>query len=173
MTPLSPRTLLLAFALIALLVPVTSVTPATAQSTPRTIVLEAHDAGTEYWFTLQGQTQRNPTLTVNASETVTFKLINKGTVTHNLHIDPNGLAKKAPSGATLLSPNQTAEVTVTFPDEAKTLTYQCDPHAFTMKGTLQVQKAGAGAGDAKSPGFEVVALVAAVGVAGILLHRRK
>ncbi|HWG90616.1 MAG TPA: cupredoxin domain-containing protein [Candidatus Thermoplasmatota archaeon] len=153
-------------------------TPAAAQTTGRVIEIWADDEGVsgDWWFTLPNSTEKNPTLTVNASETVTFRLINKGEAQHNLHIMGTGAANKATA---ILGPGQEANLTVTFPANAGTIKYQCDPHAGVMEGTITVQAAQGGNQNTggnqnqNTPAFEALLALGAVAGAAFLLSRRK
>lgn len=142
------------------------------QAGGRTIRIIADDdaAAGPYYFTIDNSTERNPTIQVQAGETVTFRVVNQGSVQHNFHILGN-----INKNTTLLNPGQEENLTVTFPQGFTSAPYQCDPHAFQMKGTISTQAAGGNGAQERggdTPGFEFVALVGALVIVGALLRKR-
>ncbi|HLE96706.1 MAG TPA: plastocyanin/azurin family copper-binding protein [Candidatus Thermoplasmatota archaeon] len=164
----------LAFLLLAVLVAASA--PAAAES--KTFQFETHDDSGTY-FTLEGQTAKNPTIAVAPGDEVTIVLNNVGPAQpHNWEI----VGQSGASIACCLTPGQEMNVTFSAPS-AGTYTYRCLPHESQgMKGTFTVASADMGGDDedddgamepeTKSPGFEVFGALAAVGVA-ILVSRRR
>lgn len=108
-----------------------------------TIDLEAHDGGGEFWFTLAGQSAKNPPIKVEPGAEVTISLKNAGAIVHNFVLDApvkKGIPCCVPGGGS-------GTFTFTAPAEDATIEYWCDPHrAAGMKGTLVVGAGGAAAG---------------------------
>lgn len=178
MTTRNLRVSLLVLLVASLAATAFATAPAGAQtgSAGRTIEIEAWDSGGEFYFTLAGSTEKNPTLTVDAGETVTFHVVNKGTMIHNFHILAPVNKKVPAENNVFLNPGEEGNLTVTIPTTAATLNYQCDPHSFQMKGTLSVQGANTGGNNSEpkneSPGFDVLAALGAA-AAVVFLARRK
>lgn len=148
--------LLLATLLLAL-----AATGAQGQSTSFRLVSQL--TGQDYVWYLEGQTVRNPTLTVPAGETITI-VASKGDteegIPHNIKVGNND--------ASDFFDQIGASVTYTFKAPSSgTLQYLCEVHATTQKGTIKV--AG---GDKESPGAAMGALVALVGAAMLVGRRR-
>lgn len=167
----------LAFIALAALVAV----PALASA--KSYDFEAYDV----YFTLAGETAHNPALTVEAGENVTINLVQKGVQPHNWVID--GVAgAKAPATGFVTAAGQTANATFTAPASG-TYRYYCQAHPTDMKGSFTIASAGGDMGDddmgddggdsgadmddeKKSPGVEVIGVLAVVGAALILARRK-
>src|SRR5437763_399387 len=64
-----------------------SAAPPTPATTSVTIV--AHVEGDSYFWTLEAQTQHNPTITVAPDTTITVTVKNSGSATHNFDVGTN------------------------------------------------------------------------------------
>ena len=146
--------------------------PADAQG-QTSFTLETHSEGGGGYFTLEGETARNPTLNVAPGETITITLkAADGDGVHNIKLDG------APAGSEYVTAAADT-VTYTFTAPASgTKEYFCEPHRGAgMKGLVSAGSTTAtpsenGGETNGSPGFELVgALVALAGLALVL--RRK
>lgn len=107
-----------------------------APAGPITIELEGVQEGSSYFFR-DASGAKNPTITVQPGQQVTFKLTSV-TGVHNLNL--GGLAKTA-----LASDGETVEVVWTAPAEGGRIEYWCDPHKSAgMKGVINVGTAAPG-----------------------------
>lgn len=112
---------------------------------PTSLTLEAHQDGGEYYFTLEGETAKNPVLELPANTDVTITLVGVSGV-HNIQVQGFG-----PSD--YVSPGETTTYVFTTPASG-TLRYWCVPHeALGMQGTIRVM--GDGGGQAPPTGAPV------------------
>lgn len=149
-----------------------AVAPAGAQG-QTSFTLEAHSEGGGGYFTLEGETQRNPTLNVQPGQTITITLkAADGDGIHNIRVEGSPGSEYVEAAGD--------EITYTFTaPQSGTVEYYCEPHKGAgMKGLVSAGGAGNGNGngttngDNDSPGFGVLgALLAVAGIA--LLARRK
>jgi plastocyanin len=112
-----------------------------APAAPITITLTAHQEGGVYYFQIEGDSARNPTLTVAPGQQVTF-VVKIASGVHNLNI--NNEAKSA-----ILADGEES-FQWTAPMTPGRIEYWCDPHRSAgMRGTIQVGEAPApgGGGD--------------------------
>lgn len=144
-------------------------TPAHAQETGQTsFVLETHTEGGSGYFTLEGQTARNPTLVVPAGETITITLKGLDVGVHNIQVD----------GASASDYVQAAgdEVQYTFTAPASgSKQYWCVPHKGAgMIGQVQVagSATNGGEGGNDTPGLPLAGLAIALVGAALLLRRK-
>ena len=101
---------------------------------PITIEIEGHQQGSAVYFTLKGETQRNPPLRFAPGQQVTFIFTSVSGV-HNLNV--NGEARTA-----ILGEGETAEIQWTAP-ESGSVEYWCDPHRGAgMRGRIAVAAPG-------------------------------
>lgn len=122
-----------------------------APAGPITITLTGNGAGGAFFFALDGQTGRNPTLTVAPGQEVTVILKTVSGAVHNFCTDASGEKKCTP----LVSEGDEASVTFTAPETPGSFEYWCDPHRSSgMKGRLTVgtapvptQGGGSGTGE--------------------------
>lgn len=148
--------------------------PATAQDAGQTsFTLTTHTEGGGGYFTLEGQTAKNPTLVVPASTAITITMKGSDDGVHNIQVDGSAASDYVQSAAD--------SVTYTFTSPASgSKGYWCVPHKGAgMAGTVQVAGSAqptppATDGEAKdSPGIATIGvLVAALGVA-LVVGRRK
>ena len=149
--------------------------PAGAQG-QTSFTLEAHSEGGGGYFTLEGETARNPTLNVAPGETITITLKAADSEgVHNVKVDG-----EAAGSEYVTALDETVTYTFTAPTTG-TKEYFCEPHRGAgMKGLVSAGGSTAttstgenGGGQTNgSPGFELVgALVALAGLALVL--RRK
>lgn len=97
---------------------------------PLAITLETHTAGGGGYFTLEGQTARNPTIRAAPGQQVTVTLKGTDEGVHNFCAGPG----KCTPFVTAAGDTQT--ITFTAP-ESGTLEYYCQPHKGAgMKGTI-------------------------------------
>lgn len=141
---------LVAFSLVASFVVVgETAAQGTGAAQPATeFTLVGVQKGSSYYFTLEGQTEPNPTLVVPPNAKITITLKGGGGV-HNIQVGDN------PPSEYVNAPGD--EVTYTFTSPASgTLEYFCVPHkSAKMGGKVQVAAAGgadAGAGDGQAAG---------------------
>ena len=112
---------------------------------PLAIALEAHTTGGSGYFTLAGESARNPTLRVAPGQEVTVTLTGMDDGVHNFCIGAGQCT------AFVTSAGDSATFTFTAPATG-TLEYYCQPHrSGGMKGSLAVGDAGAAPGG-ESPG---------------------
>lgn len=143
--------------------------PATAQDAGQTsFTLQTYTEGGSGYFTIEGQTARNPTLVVPAGETITITLKGTDAGVHNVQVEGADASEYVQAA--------TDEIIYTFTAPASgSVGYWCVPHKGAgMAGTVQVAGSEATPEDAGngSPGLPLAGLAAAlVGVA--LLLRRK
>jgi plastocyanin len=129
---------------------------APAPEAPTSYVLEAHQEGASYFFTIEGQTQRNPTLYVKPGAEITITL--KGVSGfHNIQVD--GFA-----ASDFVQEGQTVTYTFTAP-ESGTLQYWCVPHKSSgMVGRVQAGAPASGGGgsgqgpDVQGPAVDLASL---------------
>lgn len=131
-------------------------TPAGPQSVSLTLLSQA--GGGAYWWVLEGQTARNPTLAVPPGAQVTITIKNADNGYHNLRVRAPVDQKTADISAT----GDTQTITFTAPTEiGKEIAYLCEYHATTMAGILVVgdapppPAAGGGEGDSDINGPSV------------------
>lgn len=106
---------------------------------PITIVLVGHQEGSSFYFTREGETQRNPTLNVQPGQKVTFTLKIASSV-HNLNV--NG-EQKTP----IMGEGEESSFEWTAPSEPGTVEYWCDPHKSNgMRGRIVVGTPSTGGG---------------------------
>jgi plastocyanin len=85
-------------------------------------------------FYIEGQSDPNPTLRLRAGETVRLVLRNDDAgMTHDFAIPDWKAATKWIEGG------QEATVTFRAPDQRSSQTYNCQPHALMMRGTILVE----------------------------------
>lgn len=148
---------------------------AQAQTGQTSFTLVGHgDAG--YYFTLEGATEKNPTLVVPANTQITITLKGAGTDSHNVCFNANSACSTGGDGSGYVT-GEAETATLTFNSGATGGDYWCLPHKGSgMAGKVQV--AGATTtpptdGGNKSPGLEVAGVaVALVGAAVLLAQRR-
>ena len=146
-----------------------------AQTGSTSFDLETHADGSNYYFTLQGQTDKNPTLTVPANTAITVTIHNTGGASASTHNFCDSYDNKCT--ADFVSADGDKQ-TLTFTSGSSDGTYWCAPHKslgmmgnFHIAGTTTSSSTPASSTKA-SPGFELVALGVAV-VGAVLLLRRK
>lgn len=100
-----------------------------APQAPTEYVLEAHAEGSSFWFNIQGETERNPTLYVAPNSEITITVIGVSGV-HNIQVDGH-------DASPFVQPGETITYTFTSP-ETGTLQYWCPVHSATMRGIAQV-----------------------------------
>lgn len=148
-----------------------AVAPVQAQTAKTSFELETHAAGGAYFFTMKGETARNPTLVVPANTEITVTLHNTGGAEATAHNFCDSYDNKCSEYVSADGDTKTFK----FTSGTGAGTYWCLPHKSSgMQGNLQIegQTASTPATDKKSPGFELVGLgIALTGVA--LLLRRK
>lgn len=107
-----------------------------AQSTGRTLDLVAKDDGAAFYFLVDGDSERNPTLPVQAGERLTLRLRNEGTVAHDFRV-----GSPLNAGTAIIDPGETATYSFTVPPKAG-LRYACSLHDnINMVGTFAVEGA--------------------------------
>lgn len=126
-----------------------------APAGPLEIVIEAHTTGGSGYFTIEGQTARNPTLRAAPGQEVRITLKGTDEGVHNFCVGPGKCT------AYVTAAGETQTLTFTAP-ETGSLEYYCQPHrSGGMKGTLAVGDAPAddgGAGEEGSISGETVDL---------------
>lgn len=137
----SPRVRAPVLALVLTLVAAWSVVlvaPAAAQGGEVAFTLETHTEGAGGYFTLEGETQRNPTLRVPAGATVTITIKGTDDGVHNFCL------KDAKTCTDYLqAAGDTQTLTFTAPASGS-IQYFCLPHkAAGMTGQIQTEAAGA------------------------------
>lgn len=132
-----------------------------ASAQVESIVLEARDGGGEYWFQLQGSSERNPSLNLEAGQSYSIRLENKGAAPHNVHFE------SVDAATPIIKPGENATIEFTVPSSTTAMAYWCDPHRFAgMEGeavTSTTESEGA-------PGLGIVAILGTLVVA--LVRRR-
>lgn len=146
--------------------------PAGAQETGQTtFTLETHTEGGSGYFTLEGQTAKNPTLVVPANTVITITLKGMDDGVHNMQVDGSSGSEYVQAAGD--------SVTYTFTSPASgSKQYWCQPHKGAgMVGMVQVAGSGAATendGDKKeSPGVATLGVVLAMIGAALVLSRRK
>lgn len=112
----------------------------TAPAEPIDIFLEGHGVNGQFYFTLKGESAKNPTLVVQPGQQVTVHLTTLSGAVHNFCQSVDGKC-------TAFASEGGDEVTLTFtaPAEGGALEYWCAPHKGNgMKGTIQVGGAATG-----------------------------
>lgn len=109
---------------------------APAAPEPVTFTLVSRNAGGFHWV-LEGQTQRNPALTVPAGAEVTINIVNGDGIPHNLAVA--GLGKTPTIG----NEGDTASLKFTAPASGS-IQYVCEIHPADMRGSVRIQSAGGG-----------------------------
>lgn len=114
---------------------------------PIEIVLEGHQEGSAVFFTLAGETAKNPTLNVKPGQQVTLKLrVVSGF--HNIHVEGG-------TGSPVIGEGDEASVTFTAP-ESGSLQYWCDPHKSSgMQGRISTGGAAPAPGGGADAGGEI------------------
>lgn len=121
--------------------------PAPAAEAPTSYELEAHAEGTSFFFTLKGETQRNPTLYVKPGAEITLTLTGVSG-THNIQVD--GFA-----ASDYVNPGDTITYTFTAP-QSGVIQYWCVPHkSSNMVGRVQAGAPTTGGGGAGGDSPEV------------------
>lgn len=147
--------------------------PASAQETGQTsFTIETHTEGGAGYFTLAGETARNPTLVVPAGETITVTLKGTDAGVHNMQVDGASASEYVQS--------PTDEVTYTFTaPESGSKQYWCVPHKGSgMVGTVRVAGSdaeptnGGSEGGNESPGLPLAGFAVALVGAALLLRRK-
>ncbi|MFA5861067.1 MAG: hypothetical protein WDA16_05170, partial [Candidatus Thermoplasmatota archaeon] len=118
----------------------TNTTP-TAPAGPIEISLDGHGDGAGFYWTLRGATERNPTLSVQPGQHVTFH-VRSVTSLHNIKIGDDKVSA-------IINEGDSLDVEWTAPTEPGTVTYICVIHGKLMSGTIQVgapKSGGSGAG---------------------------
>lgn len=105
-----------------------------------TFTAEARIAG----YTIDGDL--NPTLTVNAGDTVTFEVSNPDVMDHDLAIE--GLSV----GTAMLAPGEDGSFTFTVPSDVSQLTYYCTVPGHLAAGMVGTINVAGGSGGTLGPG---------------------
>jgi hypothetical protein len=105
-------------------------TSAPAPAGPITISLEGHGDNGQFFWTLAGQSDHNPTITVQPGQQVTFHVTAVSSV-HNFKIGDN-------KPTSPISEGDSVDVSWTAPAAPGTVTYICTIHGQQMSGTIQV-----------------------------------
>lgn len=125
---------------------------APAAPEPVNLVLTGHGEGGAFFFRIDGETARNPRITVapGAEVTVTLRTVSGGV--HNFCTDATGKKECTP----IVSEGDEATFTFTAPDTPGSFEYWCDPHRGSgMRGALVVAaEAGNDAGSGDGGGSE-------------------
>jgi MYXO-CTERM domain-containing protein len=171
--------LLLAAGLLLAFVP----SAAVAQSSGQTSFdLETHADGGAYFFTLQGQTDHNPTLNIPANTQITVTIHNTGgssATTHNFCDEYDNKCSDYVN-------NDGDTAKLTFTSTSSDAGYHCQPHqSLGMHGTFHIASANGGStssstttsstttsGGKSSPGFELAGVALAIAGAVLLLRRK-
>jgi len=146
----------------------TTIPTVSAQETVELVVSGHDDDG--FYFTIEGYTGKNPTVTIAPGASVTVRYTSV-TGVHNFHAGDLGKTDIVdPSGG---------EQTFTFTAPASgSQEYWCDPHkASGMKGMLNFGTASNGdddddAGSNESPAFAPVAALLAIAGVALIARRR-
>lgn len=121
--------------------------PEATPAGPVSIVLTGHGEGGAFFFALEGESKRNPTLTVAPGSEVTVTLKTVSGAVHNFCTDASGTK----TCTKLVSEGDEASITFTVPDEPGSFEYWCDPHRSSkMIGRLVVGTAPSPGGGASS-----------------------
>lgn len=119
-----------------------SPTPPAEPAPPEDLVIEieGHQDGESYYFTLAGESAKNPTITVRPGQKVTFQFT-AVTGSHNVRLTTGD--------KTAVIEDASATLEWTAPAEAASLEYWCEPHKSNgMRGRLVVAEPKApGSGD--------------------------
>lgn len=125
--------------------------PEATPAGPVSIVLTGHGEGGAFFFTLEGDSKKNPTLTVAPGSEVTVTLKTISGAVHNFCTDASGTK----TCTKLVSEGDEASITFTVPAEAGSFEYWCDPHRSSgMKGRIVVGTATGGGGAPAGGGEE-------------------
>lgn len=127
--------------------------------------LTSHTENGAFYWTLEGQTAKNPTLVVTPNAEITITIKNTDGGFHNLQVGSN------PPSEYIEAEGDEKTYTFTAPASG-TLDYFCVPHKSSgMKGTIRV--AGTAVEEKKeSPGVQVVGVSIALLGAALILRRR-
>ncbi|HET6404778.1 MAG TPA: plastocyanin/azurin family copper-binding protein, partial [Candidatus Thermoplasmatota archaeon] len=107
---------------------------------PLELTMETYTAGGGGYFTLQGQSQRNPTIRAAPGQTVIITIVGTDNGVHNICIPPRECT------AFVTAPGETQTLTFTAP-ESGTIEYYCAPHrAAGMRGNVAIGAPGGGDG---------------------------
>lgn len=137
--------------------------PGAAAAPGSSLVVTAHDDGGTFWFTVEGQSGRNPPIQLEPGQRVDIVLKNEGTVGHNLLLPQLGLEIPC-----CVSPGERTSTTWTVPAEEDLpdgeLTYVCEPHRHLgMGGQLDLPR--------PTP-MPPMSTVLVLGAAGLVLRSR-
>jgi plastocyanin len=149
-----------------------AVAPVQAQTAKTSFDLETHATGGAYFFTLQGATDHNPTLTVPANTQITVTIHNTGGADATAHNFCDSYDSKCSEYVSADGDTQTLK----FTSGAGSGTYWCLPHKSSgMTGSFQIEGQQATSTPATtkgSPGFELVGLAVALAGVALLLRRK-
>lgn len=131
-----------------------------------TFRLETHAMEGQFYFTFEGEEERNPTLVVPPSTSVTVTIINAEDVPHNFCYQNDQQCSDY-----VEQTGDEAEYTFTSP-AAGTADYWCLPHKGAgMRGIVRVAGTD-GADENATPAFAPVAAVIALAAVALALRRR-
>lgn len=112
--------------------------------------LYAHAQGDRYWWSLDGDDARNPTLVVAPNETITVRVLNVDDAVHNLVVEELGRSDYVDDAG------EQTKVTFTAPAEG-VFDYYCEPHrAYGMRGLVRVAGTPAPDDEIPAPAFALV-----------------
>jgi len=107
-----------------------------AQPAPTSFTVVGHDDGGVYYWTLEGQTQRNPTITVQPDSDITVTVKNSGSTPHNF-----GVGDDKKGSDYVSSPADVATYTFHSGPEGQSVKYFCVPHGgLGMNGVIKFAK---------------------------------
>lgn len=110
---------------------------------PIEIALQGHTEGALSFWTIEGSVERNPVITVEPGQQVTFH-VRSVSGSHNLKIGAGAVSK-------VFSEDEPAfDVVWTAPATPGAVTYICTIHGKSMSGTIQVGAAAAPGGSGNS-----------------------
>lgn len=147
-----------------------------------TFALETHSEGAGGYFTIEGQTQRNPTLNVAPGESITITITAAdGNGVHNICVEPTDTCSEF-----VTAEGDTQTLTFTAPTSG-TVEYYCQPHVSAgMKGLVSAASATTtptgtggtptpattGGGENGAPGFGLVGALVALAAMAIVMRRK-
>jgi len=103
---------------------------------PTSFTIIGHDDGGTYYWTLEGDSARNPTITVQPDADITVTVKNSGSTPHNF-----GVGDDKKGSDYVNSPSDTATYTFHSGAEGASVKYFCVPHGPSgMTGTIKFAK---------------------------------